>query len=214
MQCAAKSKRTGEQCRKHATPGRDVCHIHGGKSPRGNKASNFKHGRHSSYLPDHLAQAYHAALEDQKLTDVGEEIALVDALIADSLSTLQAGNNAQFWSEVGDHIKSARLAIVKEVDLKRLNKSLDAINKITEERRLYFAAENALQLKIEQRRKLVETKERIALQGERAVSVQELMVFMGVVIDLINRKVPDSEQRHDILDSIDHLMAGNAGAIH
>ena len=32
MQCAAKSKRTGERCRQHAMPGKDVCYHHGGAS--------------------------------------------------------------------------------------------------------------------------------------------------------------------------------------
>lgn len=33
-QCSAKSKRSGERCRKPATPGSPVCAIHGSKSPR------------------------------------------------------------------------------------------------------------------------------------------------------------------------------------
>ena len=33
-QCSAKSKRSGERCRKPATPGSPVCAMHGSKSPR------------------------------------------------------------------------------------------------------------------------------------------------------------------------------------
>ena len=31
-QCKALSKRSKERCKKGATPGKDVCHMHGGKS--------------------------------------------------------------------------------------------------------------------------------------------------------------------------------------
>jgi hypothetical protein len=32
-QCVAKSKRSQVRCKKGATPGKNVCHMHGGKSP-------------------------------------------------------------------------------------------------------------------------------------------------------------------------------------
>ena len=39
-QCTAKSKQSGQQCRRNAVPGKDKCHIHGGKTPS-------KHGGYS-----------------------------------------------------------------------------------------------------------------------------------------------------------------------
>lgn len=44
MQCTAKSKQSGEQCKRHAVPGKQVCVIHGGKSRSGTAHPNFKHG--------------------------------------------------------------------------------------------------------------------------------------------------------------------------
>ena len=51
VQCRAKSKRSGVQCRKHAVKGKAVCRIHGAyagiKTPEGiarMKASKIKHG--------------------------------------------------------------------------------------------------------------------------------------------------------------------------
>jgi hypothetical protein len=32
-QCRARSKRSGQQCKRHPIPGGTVCHIHGGKAP-------------------------------------------------------------------------------------------------------------------------------------------------------------------------------------
>lgn len=45
LRCKAKSKRTGERCRRLATPGFEVCYYHGagGGAPKGNKNA-VKHG--------------------------------------------------------------------------------------------------------------------------------------------------------------------------
>ncbi len=45
LRCKAKSKRTGERCRRLATPGFEVCHYHGagGGAPKGNKNA-MQHG--------------------------------------------------------------------------------------------------------------------------------------------------------------------------
>lgn len=37
--CHAKSKRSGEQCKRHPVPGLSVCSIHGGKSPQAREAA-------------------------------------------------------------------------------------------------------------------------------------------------------------------------------
>jgi len=41
-QCTAKSKRSGERCKKDAVIGMGVCHIHGGKSLVGTDNPAFK----------------------------------------------------------------------------------------------------------------------------------------------------------------------------
>ncbi len=46
MRCHAKSKRTHEQCHAYAMRGKQVCRMHGGKSPGG----PIKHGRYSKSL--------------------------------------------------------------------------------------------------------------------------------------------------------------------
>ncbi len=87
-QCTARSKRSGEQCRKHAMRGRTVCLAHGGKTPRGATSPHFKTGRYSRSLPGHLVAAYEQALHDPTLMSLRDEIALTDALIGETLSQL------------------------------------------------------------------------------------------------------------------------------
>ena len=87
-QCTARSKRSGERCRKHAMRGRTVCLAHGGRTPRGVASPHFKTGRYSRSLPGHLLAAYEEALRDPRLLSLRDEAALIDAMINELLSQI------------------------------------------------------------------------------------------------------------------------------
>src|SRR5262245_14503330 len=99
MQCTAKSKRSQQQCQKAVTPGRQVCHIHGGKTPAGIASASFKHGRYSKYLPTRMLASYNQALRDQSLTLFGE-VALLQARIDDLLPRVDTGESGKRWQEL------------------------------------------------------------------------------------------------------------------
>jgi hypothetical protein len=71
MRCKAKSKRSQEQCKRHATPGMSVCRNHGGKTPIGPRLRQFKTGHRSKFLPSRMAADYYAAEQDPKPCDGG-----------------------------------------------------------------------------------------------------------------------------------------------
>lgn len=58
MQCEAVAKQSGERCRRHAKPGKAVCHVHGGASTgpkdQGGNENAVKHGVYSSVIRGHL----------------------------------------------------------------------------------------------------------------------------------------------------------------
>lgn len=98
-QCTAKSKRTGERCKRKCAPGKTVCKWHGGNSkgaPKGNKNA-LKHGAYESI-----------SLE----TMFPDEIEYANAVSLDPLTTLQ--EQLKFL-----RVKQARLA-------KRMKKALEA----------------------------------------------------------------------------------------
>jgi hypothetical protein len=80
-QCTARSKRTGERCKKAAMSGKGVCHIHGGKTPTGAMLRQFRHGRHSKYLPEQMLERYNVAQQDPERLALADEIALIDTAI-------------------------------------------------------------------------------------------------------------------------------------
>lgn len=85
MQCKAKAKHSGKQCQRRAVAGKDVCVVHGGKSPRGMESPHFKTGRYSNDAPARLNARYLAGLNDTELTSLRDEIALVDSRTAELL---------------------------------------------------------------------------------------------------------------------------------
>src|SRR5689334_14096652 len=62
--CTAKSKQTGQQCKRFAAKGRTVCHYHGGRSPGAPKENQ--------YARQHGIYARHLTPEEQELFDTVE----------------------------------------------------------------------------------------------------------------------------------------------
>lgn len=83
--CTAKSKQSGERCKRWPTVGGTVCKFHGGASLQGIASPQFKTGRYSKYLPTKLAESYHIAIEDPELLSLRHEIGMVDAYVSDQL---------------------------------------------------------------------------------------------------------------------------------
>lgn len=213
MQCQAKSKQSGEQCKRHAVPGRNVCAIHGGKSLSGVESPTFKTGRWAKHAPTKLLEIIEDTQGDETLLSVRDDIGLLDALIALKLQRLldkdgnpAGGENIDTWKEVKKQIKEARKAY-KNSDYGRLEDSLDTMEDMANGLILYFQTEIEIKDDLERRRKLVETEQRINLQGERAISADTVMLLMAQVLDVIKTVVTDDRQRFAIATGLQRLIA-------
>lgn len=204
MECGAKTK-SGKPCRAPAMPnGR--CRIHGGKSLAGTVSPTYKTGRYSKYLPTRLAALYAETEQDDALLSVRQDIRLMDAFIAANFESLDSGESRKHWDDILKWISKARVAYKSE-NYGSLEQALDEMEAITDRRRLHFAAEAEIRDKVEQRRKLVETEQKITLQGERAISAEQLMLLMSGVLQVINNVVTDAKQRYAIASGIDTLIS-------
>lgn len=211
MQCQAKSKQSSEQCKRHAVPGRNVCAIHGGKSLSGVESPTFKTGRWAKYAPTKLLEVIEGTQGDETLLSVREDIALLDALIKLKLQKLfdddgnPTGDNLKTWEEVKKQIKAARKAYKKD-DYGSLEDSLDTMEDIADGIILHYQTEIEIKDDLERRRKLVETEQKISLQGERALSADTVMLLIAQVLGVINSVVTDDRQRFAIADGIQRLI--------
>lgn len=97
--CGAKTRKDGHPCQRWAMPnGR--CNLHGGKSLAGPASPRWQHGKRSKYVPNRLLKHYHASLQDEEMLDLRDEIALVDAQIADVLSTIDTTISDVQWQNI------------------------------------------------------------------------------------------------------------------
>jgi len=108
--CSAKSKRSQEQCKRWATPGRRVCHYHGGATPRpGPDHPNWRHGKRSKYLPAQLAAKYESAESDPNLALFRQDLALLEMRLGELLSS---GESEMLWRHAVDGVTVLRAALL------------------------------------------------------------------------------------------------------
>ena len=86
MRCTAKSKRSGQQCKKDAVIGGEKCHIHGGKSLRGVAHPRFKHGQDSKFTLMRLQDSYERNLKEETILHLMDEIAMTRAMIQEMMN--------------------------------------------------------------------------------------------------------------------------------
>ena len=98
MRCKAKSKRSGERCKRHASIGRDVCRMHGGASPRGVDHPSWRGKGYSKDLPTQLRDRFAASVDDPDLSSCRNELALIDAKLGDLFA--QGVTSGRAWDRV------------------------------------------------------------------------------------------------------------------
>ena len=76
-ECGAR-RRNGMPCKAPAMPN-GKCRIHGGLSPKGTAAGRYKTGKYSKYLPKNIHGDYRAALRDENLISLREQLALLES---------------------------------------------------------------------------------------------------------------------------------------
>lgn len=209
--CTAKSKQTGERCKRWPSKGRTVCASHGGKTLVGIDSPSFRHGRYSKHLPDQLAARYVEALNDTDLICLDDEIALIDSRISRQLDQLkQSGVNDRtlrhlkvLYQRFQQHTNAgkARLAI----------SAITALGSLLEQASDSSLAWGEIDELIERRRRLVETERKRLLDEDQVVTVDRLMVLMAALVDIIRRNVASGEERAAVSNEIRLLVSGDYG---
>lgn len=213
MRCTAKSKQSQQQCRLNAVEGYKVCHIHGGKTPKGEASPNFKHGRHSKYMPTRLAAIYDDLKDDAPLQILARNIKLREAFAMHLMETLEDGGDAaQAWADLDRAFKDLKKAMAR-FDEGGIALGMEAIQGIIEKRNRYHDTIAEVQDTLDKQRSDIAAQSKIELAGERAIAASELMTLMAGVLAVINNIVTNKEQRVNIADGIDKLLTGGRTSV-
>lgn len=105
--------------------GKNVCYIHGGKSPSGMASGTFKDGRYSKDLPTRLLSGYLEARHDPEILNLRDELAMYRVNLRELAQQLQPGPDGQppdnyfeLWDKITEKID--KLCRVVESERKRL----------------------------------------------------------------------------------------------
>lgn len=205
-QCTAKSKQTGERCKRHAATGRTVCAIHGGKTPRGTALPQTTHGRYSKDMPTRLADRYEASRTDPELLDLSHEIGLTESFIADALRGFGTGESGALWKELADGW-DCYLAAAAAGEEEIAGAALREVGEIIKRGSQPYQIRGEVMDLAERRRKLVESETKRRVQMQDMVTTGQVMVFLAQLQQVVMRHVDDPDARAAIAEELGRLTA-------
>lgn len=192
LTCTAKSRRSGVRCRGIAVNGspNQKCRMHGGRATHaiGTNNSQFKHGRHSKYLPSQLDTLYREALANPDLLELADHIALLEARIQSILAASAAGDPVPRWSDLRaqfDRLATAVLAGKADeinVELASIFATFDAGAK-------WDSTWEQVQDTLEQLRKLTDTEVKRKKELNQMVPIERVVILMAAVGNAVKRHV-------------------------
>ncbi len=192
--CNATSKQSGQQCRRAVTPGRSVCHYHGGSSPRGLAHPNTTHGRYSRDVPTRLISRYEQALADPELLSVRSDVAVLQALINEKLAKLEGSESQPAWERLQNQMVSfgATWKAEGRTDAERdadIGAMLETLQRGVGEAAILSEVRSLMQ----QRAKLAHQEHGRLVDLQQFMTVERAMLIAAALADVVKRHVGDQD---------------------
>jgi hypothetical protein len=210
MQCKAKSKQSGKQCKKSAVPGFEVCEIHGGKTPCGIALPQTRHGRYSKYLPARLAEQYEQSKSDPELLTLREDIALLDARLSDVMASASNQESGELWQSLKQAKKDYRGASGKDM-LEKQAEALSHIFWLIDEGYQEWQSWKDIRFMLQERKQLVESERKRIVDMQQMISAERAMLLLSSVTDIIKTHIHDRDTLSAIAHEFRRLVTVGAG---
>lgn len=191
--CQAWNRNAGRQCMRPQLPGVEVCRYHGGLSLGGVASPRFKHGKYSKYAPENTLEKYHIMLADPEILNLSNEIALIDARIAEILEGLNTNVNSVTIVEL-EGTYNAMVAAVQAQDGARAQLLTVQLGDMIKQASLSYGNWNQLITLFDQRRKLVEAEQKRRVSMEQMVTAEQVMVLVERLKDRILDRVSNRKE--------------------
>jgi hypothetical protein len=166
---------------------------------------NTKTGRWSKDLPTRLMSRYLESEYDPDLLSVRQDIRLLDVLLMGDMERLDSGESSEAWALMRKTVDAMTDAINDE-HYGKVQKALREMRDVIDQRILHYATESEIRSKIEQRRKLVETEQKITLIGEQAITAEKALLFVGAIAGILKTRIHDTSILSTIQADISLLL--------
>lgn len=212
MQCQAKSKNTGEQCKRRAVDGRQVCTVHGGLTPSGIASPHFKTGGRGRHLPTHLAALYQEARNNPDLLTLHDDIATVDTRLSELLERVTDDDPRVLWGQAK--------AVLDKLETAQQRGSRDQVALVADLRDIIASgiagggsAWDDIFAVLETRRRLVDSEVKRQQILQQMIPAESALLLIGLIEQSIKRHVTNPAELAAIAADIGKLAAQPVGRI-
>lgn len=151
---------------------------------------NLVHGRYSKYLPTRLMERYQTARDDDRLLELRDEIALVDARLADMLGRVDTGESGQLWRKLGECF--ARFKKAQHIkDTNEARAALLELDELISAGVTDTAAWAEVGQLLDQRRRLVESERKRQVELQQMITAERAMLLFTAIGETIKKYVKD-----------------------
>ena len=160
------------------------CKMHGGKTPTGIGLPQFKHGRFSKALPASLISDYQDLLEDARLIELRDHMALEDTRIKQLLGQLRQSDGEGTWGDLSQEWRRLKVGLAPEVldQLKGLGEIIESGQSDTE---LW----EQIRRHSDNRRKLSEAERRRLVEMNQVITTERMMALLAAITAVIKENV-------------------------
>ncbi len=206
MRCSAKSKRSGERCKRAATPGSAVCRMHGSRSLKGAASPAFRDGRYSRLLPGGLSQAYERSRNDPNLLSLRDEVAVLDSRLAELVGKLDSLESASLWKRLRETAAEVHSAYLSE-DAQRLAAGLTEIDVLVKAGAESAEVWREIERLVDARRKLVAGESQRLVAMEAMLSTEQAVALVRSVYSACAQEIADPTVLNRVGDRLRALTA-------
>jgi len=203
-QCTAKSKQSGQRCRRPPSIGKAVCKIHGGASPGG----KVIHGGFVKVAGKYRA-ALQESLDDKELFNLRQTTAILHTLVKGALERASSGDAPELRRKAlaltRDTLDAVRAENSAAVDEKLA--ALEALLRdgIAEDRNTRVLADRTIKL-----HKLIQGAKHIDLAKQQVINVRDLTLITAKIMERVRAHV-DAPTFTVILKDVDVSVYGGVG---
>lgn len=190
--CGGWNPKRHKYCRATPVVGKNRCKHHGGASPRGMLANNYKNGDYSRDMTEQLAKRFREAQGDSELLSLRNDIALTTAGISEKVASLHSGEAGDLWIDARKNWREL-LAAIKRQDETESTRLMSEIGRILDSGYHNTLTWKDIHRKQDIKRKLVDSERKRLVDMRQMVTIEELMMVVGALVDSLKKHVHDPE---------------------
>jgi len=148
---------------------------------------------------------YEAAVGDPELLDMGQDIAMLDARLADLLARVDKGEAGALWQTVNQDFRALRNAITLG-DANALKVALDDLGRVIAAGSQDYAAWSEIRGLLDQRRRTVESQQKLLVAKNQIITADQAMLLAQALMSAVRLAVTDAAVLQRVQLEFDRLM--------